>query len=119
MTEIVWTVLDPTTFDDQVIDLLAKLKQIEGIEIEFTVGGSIVIWFSCKTKEALQKLRSIIESGDLQICLTIIFTQLSDSSEELNVYIKAYTRDLKWAEDYCHETGSLLITLWRTIVYIC
>ena len=103
---IKWIVDDPTTLKDQVIDLLEKLDESKSIVIiRFTTGGSIVVWFSCKSKEALQKLRSIIESGDLQICLTIIFTLLSDSSQELKVNIKAYTTDLKWAEDYYHEKG--------------
>ena len=104
-TTIKWTVHDQTVYD-RVTHLLEKLEENGDIVImEFTSCGSIVMWFTCKTKEALQKLRSIIESGDIEIFLTIIFSLLSDSSEELKVNIKAYTIDLKWAEDYFHEEG--------------
>ena len=103
---IKWSVGDPETVMERMTDFLAKLIESEDIEIiSFTSGGSIVMWVSCKTKKALQKLRSIIESGDLQIFLTIIFTLLSGSSEELKVNVKAYATDLKWAEDYFHEKG--------------
>ena len=113
MTTLKWTVTDSETFHERVTVLLSKLEDIKDIfKIDkITMLGSIVIWFSFKVKEALQKLRSIIESGDLQICLTIIFTHFSDSSEELKVQIKAYATDLKWAEDYCHEKGPPLIIL--------
>ena len=105
-TTIKWTAPDSPTVTKRMIGLLAKLEERKDIKrISFTTRRSIVMWLSCKTKEALQKLRSIIESGDLQICLTVIFTLLSNSSEELNVNIKAYTTDLKWAEDYFHEKG--------------
>ena len=97
--------------DDSSIDLLARLEESGAIIVEkYSLNGSIVVSFLCKTKKALQVLRSILESGDLQKCLTIIFTMLSDSCEELEVNIKAYTTDLKWAEDYVHEKGSPLIT---------
>ena len=103
---IKWNVLDPSIDIKQFNKLHRKMAGNKDIEIiSFTSCGSIVIWFSCKTKEALQQLRSIIESGDLQIYLTIIFTLLSDSNEELKVIIKEYITDLKWAEDYLHEKG--------------
>ena len=100
-TEIDWIVDDPTMFDDKMTYFLAKLKKIEDIEIKFTTVGSIGISFSCKTKEAQQKLRRIAESGDIQLFLTL----LADSGEELKINITAYTRDPKWAEDYSLERG--------------
>ena len=106
VTKIQWTFHDPPTVMKHIFGLLVKLGKSEDIEIvRYTRGRSIVTWFSFKTKEVLQKLRNIIESGDLQIYLTIIFTLLSHSSEELKVNIKEYTTDLKWAEDYFHEKG--------------
>ena len=106
VTTIKWTFPNPSAVMRQMLNLLAQLKNSDDIEaVWFTRGRSIVLWFSFKTKEALQKLRIIIASGDLQLYLTIIFTLLSDSSEELKVNIKAYTKDLKWVEDYFHEKG--------------
>ena len=101
-----WTAPDSPMVAKRILELCAKLEeQKDIISITFTTGRSIVMWLSYKTDEVLQTLRSIIESGDLQICLTVIFTLLSDSSEELKVNIKEYTTDLKWAEDYFQEKG--------------
>ena len=88
-------------------DLLAD----DDIEIErCTNVNSIETWIWCKTTRAVKKLRRMIESGDYQNLLALLYTLFlgGTKNDEVEVNVKENSGELQWAIDYItNQPGKL------------
>ena len=82
---------------DRFIDELLEDDDIDIIPIKNV--NSIVMWVWCRTKRALEKFRRMIECGNFQELIVVLFTLLLDNSEDVHIAIKLNVEEFQWTED--------------------
>ena len=91
---------------EKIRKFISDLIEDDEIKImKIVLGNSIVTWVYCRTVQAVSRLRYMIESGNFQQLLVVIFAQLLKSSDVVKVEIKDCTEELRLAELYIIEAG--------------